>query len=454
MRKFFIFLTIILLSTLCRAAQTFTLDSYIQEYVDHSPLLVQEYNAFQNARLTYQNSIMQYFLPSAGAQAGIALMSKDTPGLHFDNPYDASVFVNWNLFNSGRDYLAFQKEKNNLEIARRRFDNILQNTLLQAITLFYELRLNEQLLLVAEADYKDKLEEFQKTNAMYKEGLKSYSDMLQSENNFKNAQLRREQEKANYALSLMAFNNKIGRGVEEGVVLDYTLPPAQRIKDLGFEADLDVALENREDVNSAVLRLQNSKIDNRLTTMNNLPMLTAGFGLTNTSSDIFGAERANATDYSLGLNLSVPIGFFWWDKYNEIKISRNDLLSSYMGFEELLRTVKEEISRQRTGLDLQYAGIEISENNLRIAKERMDIVRAKYNDGNLSYLEVSLAQDQYLATQIEDTRYKYNYQLAQYSYKRALGLDAYSAQGIIFNTASFARNTQNRIDQNFLQRKK
>ncbi|WP_424245872.1 outer membrane protein TolC [Elusimicrobium posterum] len=428
----------------------FTLDSYILSYLQNSPDLVKEQNSFLASKIEFQNSVIDLFLPSAGFDAGTTLMSKENPGFKFDNSYDSSLYIDWNIFNSGRDYLAYRQKKNTLEAAEIRFKNKLQNTVFDAIKVFYDLKLKESLLEVAKSDIADKEEQFEMTGFLYQDGLRAYSDLLQSENNYKNSQLRLVQQTADYTSAKIAFNNKINRDINAAVTLDYELGDLPPLYATDYAQDFAAALQYREDINTEILSLHNKKIADKLTKMNNLPMLSAGFSFNNSSYDIFG-KNSNRTEYALGLKLSVPIGFLWVDKYNETRISKLELVNSYMDFEEVLRNIRIEVSGARTELMLQHAGIEISENNLKIAKERLDITREKYKDGESSALDLSQAQDEYLSAQINDTTYKYNYNLNQYSYKRTLGLDVYDASSIVFDNGDFAQKRTDVIDKDFLK---
>lgn len=432
--------------------KTFTIDDYIVEYLKNSPALASEFNLLKTAELSYKNSLMSKFLPSFGAGANTVLLSDSGPGgLRFDNEYTAGVFADWNLFNSGRDYLGWRQDRNNLEISRVRFKNILQDTVLDAINSFYDFKLGLSLLDVAQKDYDDKKEEFEKVSAMYREGLRSYYETLQAENNFKSSELRLEEAITEDKQMRIKFNLSLNRDPNALFDVRYELPPAEPFKDNGWDADLKTAVDNREDIVTAILRLQNSKIDKKLVTMNNLPMVTAGFSAGRDAEDVFGGERDYRTNYTLGLNLSVPIGFFWADKYNEIKISKYDLVNSYMGFETLYRNLQDTLSRVRSQLALQFKGIEISEINLRVAGERLEILRARYNDGNVDYLTVSIAQDDFLSAQIADTNFKYNYQRARYAFLRALGLDIYDVSNIDFD-GSFEENKIAEINRVFLKK--
>lgn len=460
MRKIF-YLALIITACRCFAfavvlesgpSQTFTLDSYIQAYVKNSPELVRQYNALRAAEIAHQNIVMGLFLPTAGASAGTTLLSNDTSGLRFDNPYDASLYVNWNIFNSGRDYMAYIKQKNALEISRMRFKNYLQDTVLAAIRVFYDLKLKERLTEVALRDLADKKDQLEMTTLLYRDGQRSYTDLLFAENNYKDSQLRLATGQADYMNTLISFNNLIGRGINAPAELIYELNAAPENISSTFEEDLKIAIAYREDINAAILRLHNSKIDEKLAVMNNLPTITAGFGYANTATDIFG-NASNSQNYSVGLSLNVPIGFLWINHYNDIRISKMELVNSYMDFESLYRNIQADISRTRTSLTLDFTGMEISANNLKISEERLNITRAKYNDGAVSLLELSTAQDQYLSSQIADNTYRYNLQLSQYQYRRMLGLDIYDTSALVFDTREFADNKIKQIDRDFLNKR-
>ena len=428
----------------------YTLDRYINLYLQNSPEVVNAFNDLAKAELNFKNNFIKLFLPSANFNANTVLTSKENHGFHLDNPYDASLNLNWNLFNSGKDYLAYLQYKNNLKLARLNFDNKLQDIVLNAIQTFYDLKLKESLLTVADNDLKSKKDQLETTRQLYKAGLNNYTYFLQGENNYKSAQLSAKQKQANYEKSKMTFNTAIGRAPDAEAILEDNLKELAPLYTTSYDEDLSVALLNRQDINQKILTLQNDKISKKITTLQNMPALQAGFSLSNNSQDIFGA-RSNHTNYSLGLSLNVPIGFVGVDNYYNIQISKLDLVNSYMGFEDTLRSIRQKVLNIRTELALQFESIKISEGNLKIAKERLEITTKKYNVGQADALDLADAQNTYLSAQINDTTYRYDYQLNQYSYKRALGLPIYDLN--TFNVGnSFTDNKIKQIDTQFLNK--
>lgn len=429
---------------------TYTLDRYINLYLQNSPEVVNAFNDLSKAELNFKNNFIKLFLPSASFNANTVLTSKEYKGFHLDNPYDASLNLNWNLFNSGKDYLAYLQHKNTLKLARLNFNNKLQDIVLNAIQTFYDLKLKESLLTVADNDLKSKKDQFDMTTSLYKAGLRDYTSFLQGDNNYKSAQLSAKQKQANYEKSKMTFNTAIGRAPEAEAVLEDNLKELAPLYTTSYDEDLSVALLNRQDINQKILTLQNDKISKKITTLQNIPALQAGFSLNNNSQDIFGT-RSNHTNYSLGLSLNVPIGFVGVDNYYNIQISKLDLVNSYMGFEDTLRSIRQKVLNIRTELALQFESIKISEGNLKIAKERLDITSKKYDIGKATSLELADAQDAYLSAQINDTTYRYDYQLNQYSYKRALGLPIYNLSPFK-PQENFANNKVKQINTQFLNK--
>lgn len=429
---------------------TYTLDRYINLYLQNSPEVVNAFNDLAKAELNFKNNFIKLFLPSANFNASTVLTSKENHGFHLDNPYDASLNLNWNLFNSGKDYLAYLQYKNNLKLARLNFDNKLQDIVLNAIQTFYDLKLKESLLTVADNDLKSKKDQLDMTTSLYKAGLRDYTSFLQGDNNYKSAQLSAKQKQANYEKSKMTFNTAIGRAPESETVLEDNLTELAPLYTTSYDEDLSLALLNRQDINQKILTLQNDKISKKITTLQNMPALQAGFSLNNNSQDIFGT-RSNHTNYSLGLSLNVPIGFAGVDNYYNIQISKLDLVNSYMGFEDTLRSIRQKVLNIRTELALQFESIKISEGNLKIAKERLDITSKKYDIGKATSLELADAQDAYLSAQINDTTYRYDYQLNQYSYKRALGLPIYNLSNFK-PQENFTNNKVKQIDTQFLNK--
>ena len=434
-------------------AAVYNVDSYIKLYAQNSPSLAQSWYRLEQAKLTFRNKFIDLFLPSANYSAGTELYSKQNQKLRFDNDYNGSLSVNYNLFNSFKDISAFQQQKNTLEMAQIAYDNTLQDTVLEAIQQFYNLKLQESLLSVTKNDLKQKEEQYNMTKALYRAGMKSYSTLLQSENTFKKAELNLKQRQSSYDSLKMAFNIAVNAGPLDDVSLDYELPPLPPLFKTTYEEDLNTAINNREDFQRQILTLRNQKIDSSLTKRNNLPSVQADFSLSNTSHDYFGAN-SNHTDYSLGVNLRIPIGFLFVNNINRIKISELSLRGDYMGFEALLRSVKQKVFETRNQLKLELEGVNLSANNLKIAKERLAITLNQYNSGETSLLELNDAQEEFFSTQVNDVNYRYKYQLSQYSYKRTLGLPIYDVSGLALDFNSYTDKKIKETDRNFLNRKK
>ena len=431
---------------------TYTLDRYINLYLQNSPEVINAFNDMAKAELNFKNNFINLFLPSANFNANTILSSKEYTGIHFDNPYDTSLNLSWNLFNSGKDYLNYLRYKNNLKLAHLNFEHKLQDIVLEAIQTFYDLKLKESLLSVADNDLKSKKEQLDTTRQLYKAGLNNYTYFLQGENNYKSAQLSAKQKQANYEKSKMAFNTAIGRAQDAEVILADDLKELAPLYTTTYQEDLDLALSNRQDINQKILNLQNDKISKKITLLQNMPALQVGFSFNNNSRDIFG-QNSNHSNYSLGLSLNIPIGFVGVNNYYNIQISKLDLINSYMGFEDTVRAIRQRILNIRTELAFQLESIKISEGNLKIAKERLDITTKKYNVGQADALDLADAQNTYLSAQINDTTYRYDYQLNQYSYKRSLGLPIYDLKSFA-PKEDFTNNKIKQIDIQFLNKER
>lgn len=426
------------------SAQTFSLNQYIKAFINNSPAVAKEYNNLKKQELVLENDFISFFLPSASFGAGTQILSQNTGGVKINNPFDFSLSADWNLFNSFKDYLKYKQQNNNLKTAQIAFTNKLQDKVLEAINIYYNLKLKESLLAVAQSDLNDKKEMAELTAYLYKNGLRGYSDLLQSENTFKNAQLLFEKQKADYTTALIIFNNQIGRDISAPAKLEHNIDSVSAYTLPEYEEDFKTAMLNRQDITTGILELQNAEIAETLTKKENAPSVKSGLLFNNYSKDLF-SRADNHSDYSLAVRLNIPIGFFWIDKANSNKIARLELLNNNLDFESLIREVREKVSSARTAILLDSSALEISSNNLKVAKERLDITRRKYNDGQTSATELARAQEAYLSAQIDETNYKYNYHLDTFQYKRALGLAIYDETELNFNPDSLIKQ---KIKQN------
>ncbi len=90
----------------------------------------------------------------------------------------------WNLFNSGKDALAYKSASLDWQISQIEYEESIQNFVLEAVQTYYNLLLGEKLLKVYEDDLHVAQKQYEQDKILYDNSLKTRSDLLSSETNF------------------------------------------------------------------------------------------------------------------------------------------------------------------------------------------------------------------------------------------------------------------------------
>jgi len=170
----------------------FTRDSYIRAFLSNSPRVKSEHNTLLNAKAAYQNAFTEAFLPSFSVSATADKTYTRPDNIHSWNEFrhfdsNANASGSWNLLNSGKDRLAYQNASLSYEIAQIAFDAFMQETVLSAVKMYYDLLLNQKLVEVYKADLEINRKQYEQDKVLYDNGLKTRSDLLSSETNYRSS---------------------------------------------------------------------------------------------------------------------------------------------------------------------------------------------------------------------------------------------------------------------------
>ena len=203
----------------------FTAKEYIGQYLMLSPSLQAENRRLKIAYNNYKNAFTESFLPtfSLSAQASKEYdrenrLSSWEEFRRADSSGRAEG--NWNLFNTGKDALAYKSASLDWQTAQINFDQTVQQYVLEAAQIYYDLLLSQKLLNVYEEDLSIAQKQYEQDKLFYENGLKTRSDLLSSETNWRSSQLSVFSAKNDYANALKNFNIALNRPVDSPVQLD------------------------------------------------------------------------------------------------------------------------------------------------------------------------------------------------------------------------------------------
>lgn len=401
----------------------FTIDSYIRSYLKNSPQVKAEHNTLLNAKTTYQNAFTEAFLPSFSVSA-LADKNYSRPDnihswnefRHFDSNTQASG--TWNLLNSGKDRLTYQHASLAYEIAQISFDAFIQETVLSAVQMYYTLLLNKKLVEVYQADLEINYKQYEQDKILYDHGLKTRSDLLSSETNYRSSQLSLFSAQNNYANALTAFNIALNQPAETEISLNETLDKTViPLPDL--ERDLIQALAQRHDVRERRLQLKQQDIKLKQGKLDTLPSVFI---------DLFGTTGRGLNEhelwhynYGVSAGITFDLGFFYLDKYRTRQNLKRVHENAYFSFEQFLRSVRDNVVQTRNALALKMQSLEISDLRLQAATQKFEATQTKYKNGLMSATDLTVARQEMISAQVNHVTLITELAVTKLRYQYAVG---------------------------------
>lgn len=406
------------------AVQTqFTRDSFLRRYLQESVQVKSHKNSLLTARATYQNAFVHSFLPSFSVSAGGSKMYSRPDNVHsldefthFDT--NASASGNWNLFNTGKSVLAYQNASLEFQNAQIAFEDFIEDTVLAAVEMYYHLLLKQKLLQVRQADLEINRKQYEQDKVLYENGLKTRSDLLSSETSYRSSQLSLLAAQNDYDNALSAFNVALNQPTDTEVTLedssDKSVPELPSL-----DSDLTNALAHRHDVIQQRLQLKQQDISWRLGKLNTLPSLSVDV-FASTGRGLNAHEWWNY-NYGVSAGVSFDLGFFYLDKQR----TRQNLLrtheNAYLGFEQFLRGVRDDVVHARNALLLKTKSLEISDLRLSAAVQKFEATQIKYKNGLMTATDLTVAQQSMVSAQIDHATLITELEVTKLRYRRAIG---------------------------------
>jgi outer membrane protein TolC len=405
-------------------AASWTMDSYLKEVYSVSHDLKQAEEAVQLARSSYISSLASFYLPSVLLSASNAPYSSyNSPRLLFSrDKTSAGVSASLNLFNNFKDKLGLDSSRLDRDSTDVALFTARQDLTLSALNAYYDVLRKKQLLKVADASVASYEEQYKKAQQYYNEGLKSYSDVLKSELNFRTSQLTEMRYVEDLRNSVMAFNTLIYRQPEEEAdlkeiagVSDTSMP--------ALEADLAFALGGRPDLRQARIALEQKKISRKKAYIGWFPDFSVDAAYNRQGLFGLGAPAAGTVNpsYSVGMSLSLPIGPGTFSDMNSNLSAAIDLGRSERALAEAELTAKKEIISAWHSRALALKSYEVAKMSADISAQNLAIVTEKYSQGRASMIELNDAQSDDLNSQNSVANSFFDLLLDRISYDRTVG---------------------------------
>jgi outer membrane protein TolC len=396
---------------------------YVAAVLAASPEIAQAEESWRAARDAYRSREAATFLPT------LSFTAQDYP--YGDDPTYSYAFhgarlrrsdatfttsAGWNLFHGFQDWLKTLSAGDAAESASRSLDAARQDRAYAALQTFYQLESRERLVEVARQDLDAQKTQYEQTRDLYKQGLKSQSDLYKSENDWRASEIRMASAQADYKGSLQPFNELLNRPPwEEHALSDDLTPGATDLPPL--EEDAARLPERRPEIASALLDARTARRARRQALLAALPTLSVDAAWNRTD-----APGSSPTSHGqIGLALSLPFGFNGVSQVYDYAAARARARRAQAAADLSLRSARNDLYAAWVGLQRAILVYDLAERQEQIAARGLDIVAAQYQQGATDALRMTQARSDLLSARVQKATALQDIFVNRAAYRRAAG---------------------------------
>ncbi|MFA5139348.1 MAG: TolC family protein [Elusimicrobiota bacterium] len=405
--------------------------TYVRAALEASPELAQSRENLVAAQARLDSQFAHTYFPTLSFSASMT-PAKLAAGSRFTfeawrlnaNDIDLNPALNWNLFNSWQDARSLKGTSLARDMSREDYASAQQSRVIAALQTYYGLLQAQKLAEVSKQNLQSQHEAYLLTQDRYNHGMKSLSDLLKTETDWRSAELDVATDEAQERLALFRFNSLIKRDeglpavLETSLILGTTDIPV-------LEAGLRAALIDRPEIRKNRMELETADINFRQALQSALPTLALDFGLSHAvaadfmqPTDSFGWRAAV---YGFTLRLALPASFNFYSQFKNVRAAQATWRKSRNASEELRRDIREQVYQAHIGLLRAVQSYEISVRKEDISKQNLDIVLEQYSQGSADVIRLSQARLDYVNSQVQRMRAFYDASINRAEYRRAAG---------------------------------
>ncbi len=340
--------------------------------VDRARAVLQEAEAGRSPTVT--GTVQYNFTDSA--QIRLNSINNNTPlGKTTSNPLNATIGVDYNVFDSGAKEAAIRIAENNLRIAEADLSRIRQNIRLGIVTAYYNLQNTDETIRIQRKAVENAERSLKDTKSRERAGVGTKFDVLQSEVQLANA----KQDLLNAEAAQLVARRELSRQLNYPSIIEITaadkILPVPEWK-LPVEETILLAVRNRAelDIRKLEREVARDRVHNSLAKIG--PQINL-FGNFNTASE-FTSGSGVGVGYQIGATLN-------WNLFDggktdaQVNQFKADQAIAETRFEQDARQarfdVEESYINQRSRLkqiDTAIKAVQQAEEALRLARLRLD----------------------------------------------------------------------------------
>ncbi|MCB0291049.1 MAG: TolC family protein [Calditrichaeota bacterium] len=300
-----------------------------------------------------------------------------------------------------------------LDLENTQINYSLQELLLevQVAQAFYGAFRQKMSLQVSQEEYQNTQRSYQIIENKVSAGLAAREELYQAELNLTSSRSTVQNNQVAMENSLDDFKRLIGMPISEeiSVVAEVTQEPVE----VNLDKAIEFALKNRQELRQRKINIQSAKANlTRSSAVNEFR------GDINLSYGIFGNDEEFSRLYDkptenqrVSLSLEIPL-YDWGERKSRIRAAEVSVESSNLSLEEEKTGIIIDIRKAYRNLENQVIQIEIAQQNVRTAQLTYDINLERYENGDLTSMDLNQFQTQLSAKKIGLVEALINYKLA------------------------------------------
>ncbi|MBN2636133.1 MAG: TolC family protein [Prolixibacteraceae bacterium] len=322
--------------------------------------------------------------------------------------YDQPLFT-YNRQKMDIKQLELNLENANLNYAMQRLN--LERSVTQQ---FYSVYIQQKNLEIDQAELENTQKNYELIKSKADAGLVALEELYQAELNLMQSKSAVESSVVSYESAKEQFKLLIGMDIDS----DFTILNVEIAEQQEVNVDLDKAIESgllrRIEIRQREIDLQNSEFSMIQVKAQNefAGDLSLNLGITGDNKElgkIFDKEnRVNSPSISLSFN--VPL-YDWGEKKARIEAEEISMQLVKMDYEEIEKEIIISIRDAYRSVKNQWSQIAIAEQSLKNAELTYKISEERYQNGQLSGMDMNLQQNQLSSSQISFVQAQINYKM-------------------------------------------
>lgn len=327
------------------------------------------------------------------------------------------VNLNWTVFDGFGMFANYDALKQRSALGQVLLRDTVQATLANVLTSYYDLVNQNEQIKALKAAIDISRTQLRYANDKFQVGRVSRLDVLNAQVNYNTDTASLITQKQQYKAAQIRLNQLLVRDLQTGFNVADTIIVDQNIK-------LGDVLTNAQSQNPMILA---SEINKRLAEINlrqvqatRYPQISVTTGYSGSSNNtpanlVTRRTQLSGLTYGIAGTINIFDGFNQWRKERNAKLQINNAgISVNQTKLDINAQINTLYSSYLSGLDL----ISLGQSNVAIAKRNLDISLEKYRIGNITPLEIRVAQQNYVNAQVTFFNAQYQSKIAEITLKQ------------------------------------